>query len=254
LELHESFPIQPLTNNLPILKGTIKRFTEGSYLYPNDYPFNDPSPPDINRVVDGQTSRLNKSRWFSANTKTFSPAGLMWAWFTISHNWQGQWGVKSVSEEYFGGSVPDRSLSAGNPLPLADNAKHIVLITDGFDNDGQEAKTGPTATTTGVLEGYYNACDSYMPVTSFVDPDALPSDSDNYQKLCKKIRDEGIRIHIILYGIDVAVDDKRVKKYRACAGNTGDLYINPTPNQLSASFNTIFSKILADGVQVRLIH
>ena len=190
VELRESFPIQPLTNNLSLLKGTFGRFIADTSLYGTNSNY---VPED---VVDRQTSPLNKSRDFSALNNTQSVQGLMWAWLTIAKNWSGKWSNPSLNENYFSsfGSA-SRASRVSNSLPKDSNTKHIILLTDGFDIDGIPSITGPyDQSGTNRPEGFNEVCDGYIPAERFSD--------DKYVELCKRIKKDNIKIHIVIYGID----------------------------------------------------
>ena len=195
--------------------------------------------------------------------KTSSIHGLMWAWFTINNEWQDVWNANSLHETYVGGDKSSRDGTGGaEQLPSSENFKHIILISDGYDNDGCEDRSGGTGSAeVGVGQGRLNVCDAYQPVEAVTDTE--------YTDLCTAIKTNGtstanddITIHTITFDFDVnfgAVSDGVCDKaggvdnrFAQCA-TPGNFYNNKNPDELRDVFDDIFSGILTDGAAVRLI-
>lgn len=255
IELHESFPIQPLTNDYDVLNNILERYVantrlDGSGSFPSD------------SIIDFQSKRIDKARLSSLHHKTSSIHGLMWAWFTINNAWQDVWDEDSLHEDYKGGSKSVRDGSSGDALPSPNNFKHIILISDGFDNDGCEDRTGGSASEIiNVPVGRINVCDSYTPLEQITDT--------QYNNLCTTIKQgdpennkDDTAIHIITLDFDAEVEStndinctkaKGVNnRYRRCA-TEGEYYNNVAPSALEDAFDNIFAGILTKAVPVRLI-
>ena len=227
-ELHESFPIQPLTNNTELLKNVIGRYTaEGasSRFYS--------LPPGVteNTVIDGQGNRLNKTKWFTSSVKTSSIQGLLWAWFTVSNDWKNKWSAKSLHETFYSGLGND-SQNSRVDLPSPQNVKHIILITDGNDNDGASAN---------------NVCDAYTPTAALTDA--------QYNAVCNRIKSEGITIHTILFDFN---GNPTSNRYLSCASSPANFHNgvsadDAAPNSLKNIMDGIFKQIYSDLISVRIV-
>jgi hypothetical protein len=224
--LRESFPVQPLTNHRQVLKDTVGRFVSngtGQRLF-NNITYSDD-------LIDSQSSRLNKTYDFSGVTGTSSIHGLLWAWLTINNSLTGSWwSAPSLMEDYIGGSVKNASVASRTNLPSNQNLKHIILITDGNDNDGLNNS------------GYTNACDGYSPAASITD--------DQYVALCDRIKQDDVVIHTILFDFTPPVSG--TNKYQRCA-SPGEYYENVSPTNLRTVMDKIFRDILTDLITVKLV-
>lgn len=256
IELHEAFPIQPLTNDSDVLNNVLERYVSDDRLRSN-------STYNEDDVVDFQ-GRLEKAHTISSEHDTSSIHGLMWAWFTINNAWQDIWDEESLHENYVaGGSKSARDGSNGqDQLPSENNFKHIILISDGFDNDGCNTVTGGF-TTESVNEflGRRNSCDAYAPIENISD--------EQYNDLCTAIKTNGTTsdnsddtsIHIVTLDFDAEFGGSQPScekaegennRFARCA-TPGQYFNNVTPEILRSIFDDIFAGILTAAVPVRLI-
>lgn len=231
-ELHESFPVQPLTNQKEVLQNVTDRFVADTALT-NAY--------SGSEILDLQSNPVDKARILTNFHGTSSIHGLMWAWFTLKNDWAEKWDTLSLHETYVtGGNKSARDGSGGKPkLPSANNYKHIILISDGFDNDGTDESNN----------GTLYPCDAYTPIASVTDT--------QYNRLCTAIKTnntpsdnkDDVVIHTILYDFDGPASGNRFKD---CASD-GAYYNNVAPADLQKVLDQIFMSILTNQVSVKLL-
>ncbi len=226
IELHESFPVQPLTNEKDILSAAVSRFTAmgaGASLFGDNYE-------ESLRVINHQTSRINKSAHFTHAHGTSSINGLLWAWLTIENHTKGsRWSAPSVTEKYVGGLLGGNSAASRRELPSDKNRKYLILITDGMDNDGK-------------LTGSYRIqCDGYAPNPAVTD--------DQYVQLCGRIKQDDVKIYTILYDF---YPTGSIRRYEDCSSTDG-YYPNVTPDKLQEVMDGIFKEIISSLITVRLV-
>ena len=265
VEFHESYPIQPLTNNKTILRQVIDRLGADYYLYKDNGDYIE------NTSVDRQ-GRVNRAEDWSRSVKTQSMNGLLWGWLSINNDWKDKWSAKSITEFFCddsnayiidsnctGNGSKSRNNRVNSDLPSEENAKHLILITDGFDNDGEEdvgEQGSADPDLVGQPLGYLNACDSYSPAEKF--------SYAQYVDLCKRIEKDDITIHTILYDfsekdlgsdVDEIVNSAGVSRYEACTENLYENVTtvdNGTGQTLEDVFDEIFLGILSSLTPVRL--
>lgn len=251
VELHESYPIQPLTNSTVVLRQVVDRFVSDKFLYGSNEEIFEPI------RMDRQTSRLNRGADVSAKIKTSSVHGLLWSWYSLNNDWNNRWNRKSLHESYcdeVGGlgctGSGTISQSSRQNLPSEENFKHIILVSDGNDIDGLEAGSGKIDATEGVGLGYYNSCDAYVPIERL--------SVDQYSELCTAIKEQGIQIHMILFDYTPTQDSKPLladfgrNRFQECA-SPGSYYENVKIDSLKDVMDGIFLGILTDLTPVRLV-
>ncbi|PIR33328.1 MAG: hypothetical protein COV36_02945 [Alphaproteobacteria bacterium CG11_big_fil_rev_8_21_14_0_20_44_7] len=252
IEIHESFPVQPLTSEVTVLKQVIERFGADYYLYDENKSLNQ------DRVRNYQR-RLNGAQGFSRFSKTSSIHGLMWAWFLLNNDWKDKWDIASLHESYCDqpaavvgtsgcknkGGISLKSRTDAD-LPSNENFKHIILIADGYDNDGHEAPESHINEDPGEGKGFYNACDAYAPVERL--------SINQYLDVCNRIKEDDIKIHMITYEFTPGGEDGVGRnRFRECAD---EYFENVTPtgaNSLGKALDDIFAGILSDATPVMLI-
>ena len=147
--------------------------------------------------------------------------GLLWSWRMLSSKWQGKWANQSFYEA--NGLFPDGQADRLANLPSTDLSKHIIIISDGLDNDGASnagIKTNELApkddnwnqaavrkdSSFGFEFNPANAtsqptgetCDAHGPEASITAAD--------YTKICQAMNAEGITVYAIVF--DGSVNEK----------------------------------------------
>jgi len=248
--VNSPLPIQPLTNDLVAIQvlihkneasGDTNQFNSGSGILTSKL--------NATTNVYGDPN-INNLGTIPVGAGTSAIQGLIWAFRVLSPNWKGVWAQKS-SYEY---DLKGRDARVN--LPSEDNAKHIIMISDGEDNDGPKYKSSyatvdadgqgqifdwdameAAGETTAELFG---TCDAHAPLESIT--------TQNYIDVCTQMKGKAI-VHAILYDYDVS---KGKSPLQECAEITGGgFYKDIKPADLSNTLNTIFANIAS--YKIRLI-
>ena len=174
-----------------------------------------PSSPIV-LLSDSETDLDNAVLGFSANGWTAGHIGLQWGWYTISHKWA----------DYF----PSGSKPGDHKDPDKELSKFIIMMTDGVFNTA------------------YSGVDSY----GFYSGSQSTTAYDHFESLCTAIKNDGITIFSIGYGLtdgstaeeeldDCATDDTKLTQY---------FYDADTSTELAAAFEAIANTIQS----LRLTH
>jgi hypothetical protein len=196
-----------------------------------------PTPEDMRNIEPG------------AGTSAFQ--GLLWSWRMVSNNWKTYWGSQSNYEAAGDASIGKRATELPNPRFL----KNIIVISDGADTDG--TVNGALPNTVNTIDNRVlnesgfgqslpassntlarESCDAHAPIPAVSDQD--------YQDLCDKLYEQGIRVHVIYFGYNGGLTNGRLGY---CAKRTRGLLYNNEVN-LVAAFREIFASIAAQNVRL----
>lgn len=180
--------------------------------------------------------------------------GIVWSWRMLSNKWNGKWANQSYYEAQ--GLFPDGQADRATKLPSAELSKHIIVISDGIDNDGLDNAAVVAADNTNAQPGIvlpndpaYTAartdsgfgfdfnpldsrpgrpqgetCDAHAPEASIT--------KEDYVKVCEEMTKQGITVYAIVF------DDVVNEKLKACVLATErGVYID-NANICSASVTT----------------
>lgn len=204
--------------------------------------------------VKGKDTHKDADESFSADmwdagAGTSSMEGLLWTWRTLSDNWNGVWNKKS---EYENGNS---QAILRNNLPDSEHQKHIIMVSDGEDTDGEfngslYADSSFEARTLNGAKGFiipktandvpFNVCDAHTDVDSIT--------LDNYEQVCKAIAEQNIKVHTILYGFSGDPDKNPLIKCSEITG--GQYHNNVSPAALETKLRQIFVEFAVARIQL----
>lgn len=270
--------VQPLTNNADVIYNEVSWLgVSGQLLYA--FRFYQPKGLDENGKQSYATLEVQYPQHWYVPTGTSAMQGLLWSWRMLSNKWQGYWQGQSYWDYNGDSSIAQRA--PGGSLPSSSNTKNIVVISDGIDSDGPDYKPGGR-TITPVLAGtvttpkgtineddatvnanapyqqsvgfraaskeaassadIYETCDAHAPIASITKQD--------YINVCTKMRDEGIRVNVILYlyGKD-DVSDGRLEE---CAHITGGIVLDQdvTPDNIQTKLASLLATIATQQIKL----
>jgi hypothetical protein len=265
--LHNSLMVQPLTSNTATVSKVIDSMTDDliantstvdmypKYMYPPPSATG-PNPGSIYEThLDSSSTNPNGIHYkfdkFELSTGTSAMEGLLWSWRMLSDKWKGVWDIRTAYED----TAFDRS-----QLPAAEDSKNIIVISDGQDSDGPlfypdvhtmndpgdvhqddpHSGKGYVFPDVNTFPHFYHTCDAHNP------PDSI-TDSD-YDAVCHKLLDQGIKVHVVLYGYSGSESNERLHN---CAITTHGQFIpDATPQNLSQVLQTLFASIAHQKIKL----
>ena len=291
--LNAGFPVQPLTENVNVIKDVFNRASKalpdktvpstfagssagaGGTSYPkldntktwgtsttyypakvNVWGTGNADSPELYQedIKASGSSAVNDDIAFEEpGAGTSSMQGILWGWRMLSDKWKGVWRIQSSYEAAGDPAIEKRSLMVADNLrvPSSLDAKHLVLISDGDDNDGpSHVAAGQSAIEDqGVLMSSrqarsFTSCDAHKPAQS-----VTPA---QYQQVCKSIAEQGIQIHIVVYGYGL----KAGSNLQGCIDGTNQtakpakLYDNVDPGQIKAALRQILAQVATDKIRL----
>ena len=165
---------------------------------------------------------------------TLTNMGLQAGWFTLSPRWRNAWGIK--------------------PLPLdyktANMRKVLVMMTDGENNwydypDGAPGQAKSTTYTPNVgvdadYTAYGRLSENRLGIAKKTIGDARVEIDARVAKLCKSVKEAGITVYTITFGVG-STDAQKL--WRDCATTPDNYFNSPTQAALSAAFQQIGTQL-----------
>jgi Flp pilus assembly protein TadG len=153
---------------------------------------------------------------------TMTNMGLVWAWRTISHKWQGLWS-----------GVPADRPFANNTL---NNFKAVIILTDG---DNRFIECGSTTFCRGYNTPYGYLADSRLGAGATTEAAAVPLLDSKVQTICDHMRnEEGIILYAVMFDLPVGPSDTKTL-FTNCVGDPSHFFDATDSIQLEAALQTI---------------
>ncbi len=238
-----------------------------------------------NAKPDELIASPEQSKNYEPGGGTSAFQGLLWSWRMLSNKWQGKWANMSYYEannSLFADGVADRV----SKLPSAELSKHIILVSDGLDNDGlanSEVQSHMSEViprnnhfpavradsgfgfefnpqpSTAVHKATAETCDAHSPEASIT--------VEDYVKICESMTQQGITVYAIVF--DSVVNEKlkrcvlatergvyidNTSVCSASVNNNTKCQPNPTgiasPSYLQEALSKVFAAIAAQSVRL----
>lgn len=163
---------------------------------------------------------------------TLTNVGLQAGWFTLSPRWRGLWGDKDLPL----------------PMPTPNMRKVLVMMTDGenqwFDWDGGAPGLAPKPYDGPQVDADYTAYGrlSEKRLGDTITNNNLAKQEINSRvaKLCEKIKENGITIYTITFGVG---DTSAQQLWRNCASKPDNYFNSPNQASLSSAFQQIGTQL-----------
>lgn len=153
---------------------------------------------------------------------TMTNMGLVWAWRTISHKWQGLWS-----------GVPNDRPFANNTL---NNHKAVIILTDG---DNRFIPCGTTTFCRGYNTPFGYLADSRLGAGATTEAAAVPFLDAKVQTICDHMRDEeGIILYAVMFDLPPGPSDTKTL-FTNCVGNPSRFFDAADSIELDSALQTI---------------
>ena len=236
--------VQPLTNSFEAITKNLELFSpsgifSGDYCGSNtDYKTLADSLPSgfVDKYFDCQKN-VNDASTNSANPYL----GLLWGWMSLSDSFKGKWNQRSVFEKVVSASV-DRS-NVPEAASQSGRQKVLIVMYDGLADSAGWASRPPYCDS---YEQFTTGAPTDLVVTTFDVPTNVqanqnkkPTNYANYNKLCNKIKEDGVEIYMINYSNGPSPSENYLK---ACATDSSHYYIGDLYS-MGTSLEDIFSNL-----------
>lgn len=185
-------------------------------------------------TINGPPGDSTKALQATFRGGTMTNVGLQAGWFTLSPNWRGLWGDKDLPLNY----------------KTENMRKVLVMMTDGennwFDWDGGAPGLAKSSTYTPNVgadadyTAYGRLSENRLGIAKKTIGDARVEIDARVAKLCKKVKDAGITVYTITFGVG-STDAQKL--WRDCASTPDNYFNSPTKEALSAAFQQIGTQL-----------